>query len=230
MQKFYWSAPGPTPGPAPAPPPSYQTLTLAINSYTGHQHQQGTRPAEVSSEAGQPPPPRRAQEPRQPRVQHNAEIKSPGAKTIHLSSSASPSDYYRIKVNGNKQCIQVNQSYLQDAGAGLHNNTFTNNNNNSSNSSSSNRVVVRLGEVRADPAPPRPAQPSWRYSKTWNENMKGKQRGSVLGREAEIFSHDYENVFADPRRKEPRQTPRSRKKSKHPGGAQLHRWGAAIFR
>ena len=153
------------------------------------------------------------------RVQ-NSEIKN-AAKTIHLNSS---NDYY-IKVNGNKQCIQVNQSYLKDAAC---NPTFQ--------GSCSNRVVLKLGDISGpghgtgsvsselNQRSRIPTQSRWRVNKTWNENMKGKYRQSI--QTADIFKHDYENVYDNTKplsdvktesKKDSRQTPRSRKKSKHPG-------------
>lgn len=154
------------------------------------------------------------------RVQ-NSEIKNT-AKTIHLNSS---NDYY-IKVNGNKQCIQVNQSYLKDAAC---NTNFQ--------GSCSNRVVLKLGDISPGPGHGAgsvsselnqrshiPTQSRWRVNKTWNENMKGKYRQSIQA--ADIFKHDYENVYDNTKpvsdaktesKKDSRQTPRSRKKSKHPG-------------
>ena len=63
--------------------------------------------------------------------------------------------------------------------------------------------------------------------------MKGKYRQSI--QTAGIFKHDYENVYDDPSRpisdarsdkkdnNNLRQTPRSRKKSKHPGQGSVYR-------
>ena len=248
MQKFYWNnsgAPPPAPGPGhtyrdkvphphlQGPGQSYQTLTLAINSnnqpldYTYIQQTNNRRAIrtneavniknndnEFSSSQHAP----RAQSDTQNSIRvQNSEIKN-AAKTIHLNSS---NDYY-IKVNGNKQCIQVNQSYLKDAAC---NKNFQ---------GSCNRVVLKLGDI-SGPGPGasselnqrshNPTQSRWRVNKTWNENMKGKYRQSI--QTADIFKHDYENVFentkpssdvkTETKKDNSRQTPRSRKKSKHPG-------------
>ena len=140
-------------------------------------------------------------------VQHSEQ---PGAKSIHLNS-----DYHHIQVNANKHCIQVNQSYLKDVAG-----------NKSVQGSGANKVVLKLGDISSEAAHRSCSQQSrWRYNKTWNENMKGKYRQSIQS--ADIFQHDYENVYSGRQtsigemkseKKEPclRQTPRSRKKSKHP--------------
>ena len=148
----------------------------------------------------------------------NFRIKTPttknhSAKSIHHTSSDT-SGY--IKVNGNKQCIQVNQSYLKDAA------------NNALNCSegNGNKVVLRLGDISALEREEAPLQRSYKgsqakwqlgYNKTWNENMKGKYRQSI--QTADIFRPDYDPVFGSVRERRPerdmsRQTPRSRKKSK----------------
>ena len=67
-------------------------------------------------------------------------------RTVHLNSSSPASDYY-IKVNGNRQCIQVNQSYLkQDAGSpvGGNKNEFQ------GSCTNSNKVVLKLGDITSD--------------------------------------------------------------------------------
>ena len=257
MQKFYWNnsgAPPPPPGPChqgyrdnrdqvshphhQGQSYHHQTLTLAINSnnqphdYTYIQ-QTNNRRAIKTNEAvniknndnefssSQHAAKTQSDPQNSIRVQ-NSEIKNT-PKTIHLNSS---NDYY-IKVNGNKQCIQVNQSYLQDAGAC--NSNFQ--------GSCSNRVVLKLGDISGGPGHGAgsvsselnqrsriPTQSRWRVNKTWNENMKGKYRQSI--QTADIFKHDYENVYDTAKppsdvktetKKDSRQTPRSRKKSKHPG-------------
>ena len=254
MQKFYWNnsgAPPPPPGyhanrdkgPEHQQGHSYhQTLTLAINSNNHQPHdytyiqQTNNRRAIKTNEAvniknndnefssSQHAANKTQSDPQNSiRVQNSEQIKNTAtAKTIHLNSS---NDYY-IKVNGNKQCIQVSQSYLQDAAC-------------NQGSFSNNRVVLKLGDISSGPGHKAgsqvsseqnqrshiPTQSRWRVNKTWNENMKGKYRQSI--QTADIFKHDYENVY-DPStkpvseaktesKKDSRQTPRSRKKSKHPG-------------
>ena len=85
------------------------------------------------------------------RVQ-NSEIiptTTPGCvRTIHLNSS-SPSDYY-IKVNGNRQCIQVNQSYLHQDAAAAGSSVGGNKNEFQGSCSNSNKVVLKLGDITAD--------------------------------------------------------------------------------
>jgi len=167
------------------------------------------------------------------RVQNSEIIPTTPAcvRTVHLNSSSPASDYY-IKVNGNRQCIQVNQSYLkQDAGSpvGGNKNEFQ------GSCTNSNKVVLKLGDITSDQIQRtcNPTQSKWRYNKTWNENMKGKYRQSI--QTAGIFKHDYENVYDDLSRpisdarsdkkdnNNSRQTPRSRKKSKHPGQGSVYR-------
>ena len=176
MQKFYWNNSGAPPPPPchagyrdtrdkashshhQAPGHSYhQTLTLAINSnnqphdYTYIQ-QTNNRRAIKTNEAvniknndnefssSQHAAQTQSDPQNSIRVQ-NSEIKN-AAKTIHLNSS---NDYY-IKVNGNRQCIQVNQSYLkQDAGSpvGGNKNEFQ------GSCTNSNKVVLKLGDITSD--------------------------------------------------------------------------------
>lgn len=153
----------------------------------------------------------------------NFRIKTPttnnhSAKSIHHSSSSSDSQCSYIKINANKQCIQVNQSYLKDAGQ--------------SSEGNGNKVVLRLGDISALELSEAPIQRSYKgsqakwhhtggaltgYNKTWNENMKGKYRQSI--QTADIFRPDYDPLMlGSVRERRPdmsRQTPRSRKKSKH---------------
>ena len=154
----------------------------------------------------------------------NFRIKTPttnhhSAKSIHHSSnSSSDSQCSYIKINANKQCIQVNQSYLKDAGQ--------------SSEGNGNKVVLRLGDMSALELSEGPIQRSYKgsqskwhhtggahtgYNKTWNENMKGKYRQSI--QTADIFRPECDPVmFGSVRERRPdmsRQTPRSRKKSKH---------------
>ena len=153
----------------------------------------------------------------------NFRIKTPttnhqSAKSVHHSNSSSDSQCSYIKINANKQCIQVNQSYLKEAGQ--------------SSEGNGNKVVLRLGDISALELSEGPTQRSYKgsqsqwhhtggahtgYNKTWNENMKGKYRQSI--QTADIFRPDYDPLmFGSVRERRPdmsRQTPRSRKKSKH---------------
>ena len=140
------------------------------------------------------------------------------AKSIHHSNPSDGQCSY-IKINANKQCITVNQSYLKEAGQ-------------SSSEGNGNKVVLRLGDISALELSEGPKQRSYKgsqsawphtggahtgYNKTWNENMKGKYRQSI--QTADIFRPDCDPVmFGSVRERRPdmsRQTPRSRKKSKH---------------
>lgn len=208
---------------------SYQTLTLAINSNNYSQQQHYIQPTSnrTTIKTNEPlcirnndnefvhPNAQTFQEAvRSDFISDRVQKSEPGAKTIHLNSS---SDYF-IKVNGNKQCIQVNQSYLKDAAGAK-----------SGEGSCANKVVLKLGDISSEAIHRscNSGQSRWRYNKTWNENMKGKYRQSIQS--SDIFKHDYENVYSGDgqlgqtsigelkpeRRDNSRHTPRSRKKSKH---------------
>ena len=254
MQKFYWNNSGPVPVSQQAGYTNsdrfrehqtnkqqqhchnYQTLTLAINSnnsspdcnQSNYHHPNNNRRTIKTNEAltiknndnefiAQNATYSRGESYSDTHnlQSQNSEIKNnTGAKTIHLNSS---NDYF-IRANGNRQCIQVNQSYLKDAGS------------NKNLAGSCNKVVLKLGDITGISTEQiqrscNPTQSRWRYNKTWNENMKGKYRQSI--QTAEIFRHDYENVYDNSKpqndvktdkKDNSRQTPRSRKKSKHTAG------------
>ena len=148
----------------------------------------------------------------------NFRIKTKNISAKTMNHGGSSSDSY-IKVNGNKQCIQVNQSYIKDAANNAHNCSEGN----------GNKVVLRLGDITPLEMAGVPLQRSYKgtqskwqlgYNKTWNENMKGKYRQSI--QTADIFAPHIDPVFGSVRerrqeRDTSRQTPRSRKKSRQAG-------------
>ena len=249
MQKFYWNnGAGPSIG-AGAGPRDWrdQTLTLAINdsSQPAYLPVNNRRTIKTNDHLSWKNNENHFYSQSQAAHQHqhtrefngsegiNFRINPPttnnqSAKSIQPSNLASDGQCSYIKINANKQCIQVNQSYLKDAGQ--------------SSEGNGNKVVLRLGDISALELSEAPKQRSYKgsqsgwphtggahtgYNKTWNENMKGKYRQSI--QTADIFRPDCDPVmFGSVRERRPdmsRQTPRSRKKSKH---GQVH--GTGVFR